>query len=233
MRLFKKIGLISGGGLSYVYVDEKKRGVETHHPEISVKDTSVPHPDLTKIFDNFREPLIGMLGIDLGRGLLLLTAAPDTTIKQRNSVENLTEIIEDARKRLIEKIQVTGVTLSGIEDDKPKILISATLEVANGAKVAINSPLVSVTGSSFGVESRLHSLLEELLDETAKYIDEDKRAQLSLFGSGLDGDGEPGSGAEDPGDEQPEEEKEENEPGSAEPGDEPTARRTRKKKEAA
>lgn len=184
MRTFKKIGLIGGGGLAVLYVEEKKRGVETHYPEVTLKDTSVPHPDLTKIFDDLREPLLALLGVDLGRGLLSIgSAAPgDVTLKQRNAIDVLHDLIETGRKRLIENLEVNTVTISGDGEEKQKILLSGTLVVANGSKVAVNSPLVSLSGSTFGVETTLETILDRLLEETSKYLDEDKRAQLSLFG---------------------------------------------------
>ena len=47
----------------------------------------------------------------------------------------------------------------------------------------MNSPRISVNGDTFGFENALFDLIDEIVEETRKFVIERKSAQLDMFDS--------------------------------------------------
>jgi hypothetical protein len=80
---------------------------------------------------------------------------------------------------LISKISINGISISGA-GDKKGVIIMGSIEAANGAKCAMNSPKISIEGNSFGFEEELEICINKLTQEVYLFLFEGKKAQLTL-----------------------------------------------------
>lgn len=183
---YSKVTLLSGGGLTTTKNVKVEEGGVTNIKEVTTKDPGNPHPDLTGKFEDLKGHLLKALGLDPLSSLLEFGSMPaaKTTAKVKAAVKDLKTTIGRLQTEMESKLEVTQISISGTEE-KPKVIVTGTKECPNGAKSALNSPLISLEGSRFGFEEDLQKDLEALIAEVEKYENEGKRSQLSMdFGEG-------------------------------------------------
>ena len=90
------------------------------------------------------------------------------------------EKVEKAFLDICNKIEVTGVSISGDEQLKGAV-VTGKIESHNGSKCAVNSPRIVFSSDKIGNEKDVEKIVELLTIETYKYLFEGKRAQTSLF----------------------------------------------------
>lgn len=182
------MALISGGGLSYAEIGEKKDGGHTYQHEVTVKSTAVPHPDLTGKFADLKRYILRSMGLDFIPGLIALADDKDVSVKRRNAVTALTDDLTEIGEGIHERLEVTQVSISGT-DEKPKVVLTAKIRTPLGGNVAMNSPLIPLTGTKLGFEGELFDLLEEMAEEVEEFKG-GKHAQLSMDFGGDGGEEE-------------------------------------------
>lgn len=154
IKKYQMVALQSNGGLSWKKLHDKAGDGGESQREVSVKASAIIHPDLKDKFAGLRGYLLDAIGFEMAKG-------------------------SKPRTKVMDKIKVTKVSISGTEE-KPKVVISGKIESPLGSNVALNTPLIPLSGSALGFEAKLQEALEELVDEADKYVVEGKESQLSM-----------------------------------------------------
>lgn len=84
----------------------------------------------------------------------------------------------------IEKLEVDGVTLSGL-DKNFGVVINAQYLASNGLLAKINTPRIKLANTTFGFEEALHAIVKNIEHEVYQYLFYNKRAKLSVFGEDM------------------------------------------------
>ena len=172
------VSLLSGGGLVFTKLVDETEGGVTHQKELNVKNTAVPHPDLTGAFEDLGKFFLRTIGLDPIPTFIGLKDNGET-VKRKNAAKALEEDFVKAHVQILDNLEVTKISLSGSEE-KPKVVISGKIRTPLGGYVAFNSPLISLTGTKLGFEPELYEAIESICEEAEKYDQEKKRAQLEM-----------------------------------------------------
>lgn len=168
-----KAKLASGGGLDVHYEVLEKEGdkhyLNKHHDECA-QDV---HPKLSKLFQELR-PIVGRIFNITSFKTLMETEEFSASDEQKM-------LGEDFAQECLDKIEVRGISLSG-KEDKVGVVITSVYEVANGQKVAINTPRLRLGYETWGFEEELEKIVYGIENEVYEFIFMDKKAELSLFG---------------------------------------------------
>lgn len=191
-----KVKVVSGGGLDVTFEVEEAIGAEVYRENYHLASSKEIHPDLQKLFDRLKPIMARVYHLSFFRSLL---ETPDfkATKKQK-------ELAEEAFKEVVAKLTVTGVSLSG-KDDNVGVVLTGTFTADSNQKMAINSHRMKFNDERYGFEEEMEEIIGEIESEVYAFLFKNKKAQLTLF----DEHGEPYGTQEFNGDE----ETEENEPG--------------------
>lgn len=160
-----------GNGLELKFEIEETTSAEVYHDEKTVKSDKVPHGDLTKILDVFKGHMAEIFYFGV------LKELRDSNVFEVTA--NQAEILNTRYKDLVSKIKITGVSVSGKEENRG-IIITATLKVETGHVVAINSQRIKFNGTKYGFEEDLENLITDLEGEVFEYVINGKQAQLEM-----------------------------------------------------
>ena len=168
-----KVKTAKGGGLDVHYEVNEVEGNENYLNKYHMECAKDIHPDLRKLFERLR-PIVGrVFNITSFRTLI-----ETDEFKAR---EGQKVLAEDFAKECLQNVEVRGVSLSG-KDDNIGVVLTATYEVANGQKTAINTPRLRLDSETWGFEEELESIVAEIEIEVYAFLFKGKKAELSLFG---------------------------------------------------
>jgi len=176
----EKVKSVKGGGLEINYEVEDVIGQEAYHDKDQKKSTKVPHPDLTG--------QLRLLVPMLARVYHFTFIREIVNTPEFKATKDQARLAERAVQGIIEKITVTGVSISG-QDENKGIIITGTF---NGdqlnVKMAINSHRIKFNSTVYGFEDGLEEIITKLTDEVYEYLFEGKQAQLEMFTGAEQGD---------------------------------------------
>jgi hypothetical protein len=169
----EKVKSVKGGGLEISYEVEDVIGQETYHDKDNKKSTKVPHPDLTSQLNLLVPMLARIYHFTFIRDVI---SNAEFKAKPEQS-----RFAEKALQEIMERIKVTGVAVSG-QDENKGIIITGTF---NGdqlnMKMAINSHRIKFNSITYGFEDGLEEIITKLTDEVFEYLFGGKQAQLEIF----------------------------------------------------
>lgn len=189
-----KVKVISGGGLDVHFKVEETCGAEVYRETYHLSSSKDIHPDLQKLFDQLKPIMARVYHLSFFRSLME-TPEFKATKKQQ-------EIAEEAFSKVIAKLNVTGVALSG-KDNNVGVVLTGTFTADSNQKMAINSHRMKFSDSRYGFEEEMESIIGDIESEVYAFLFKGKKAQLELF----DSFGEPCGVQEFNGDNEPEEDK--------------------------
>ena len=187
-----KVKVISGGGLDVTFQVEEVIGAEVYLENYHLASSKEIHPDLKKLFDSLKPIMARIYNLSFFRSLL---KTPDfkATKKQK-------DLAEEAFSEIMNRITITGVSLSG-KDDNVGVILTGTFTADSNQKMAINSHRMKFSDSRYGFEEEMEEIIGEIEREVYAFLFKNKKAQLTLF----DEHGEPFGTQEFNGDESEEE----------------------------
>lgn len=192
--ILSKVKTISGGGLDVHFEVEETCGAEIYRENYHLSSTKEIHPDLQKLFDKLKPIMARVYHLSFFRSLM---ETPDFKATKKQQ-----ELAENAFKEVSEKLNVTGVSLSG-KDDNVGVVLTGTFTADSNQKMAINSHRMKFSDTRYGFEEELEETIGEIEAEVYAFLFKNKRAQLELF----DEYGEPAGVQEFNGDNEPESDK--------------------------
>lgn len=160
-----------GQGLEATFEVQETTGVEVYHDQKTVKSDKTPHPDLTAIIKVFRGHMGEIFYFSTIRELIY------SKVFMPNPSQ--TKILASKYNDLENKITVTGVSVSGKEENKG-LIITAKLKTETGQEVAINSQRIKFNGTKYGFEEDLENLITDLEAEVFEYVINGKQAQIEM-----------------------------------------------------
>lgn len=199
-----KVKVISGGGLDVHFEVEETCGAEIYRENYHLSSTKEIHPDLKKLFDRLKPIMARVYHLSFSRSLME-TPEFKATKKQQ-------ELAEEAFTEVLAKLDVTGISLSG-KDNNVGVVLTGVFTADSNQKMAINSHRMNFSDTRYGFEEEMESIIGDIESEVYAFLFKNKRMQLELF----DEYGEPAGVQEFNGDEEPEEE----EPGLFSDGENP------------
>ena len=167
-----KIKLISGGGLEVQFTLTEIIGADTYKSSQVHKSTKHPHPDLTEPLKKL-SPMVAHVYNFLVFRDVVLKKDFKADVSQKKFIETATDLI-------IDKINVTGFSLSG-EEAKKGVVITSTIACDNNQRSAINTPRILLSGSSRGWEELLTELIDEITEEAYEFIYNNKVENPEMF----------------------------------------------------
>jgi len=168
----KKIKIGSAGGLEIDYDLTEVIGGESYQSSQNQKSSKEPHPDLAENLFKMAPMVAQIFGFTLAREVVFKKEF-DANISQK-------EYISKAVDELTENIKVTGVSISGKEDNIG-VVITCSYAVDNRQRVALNTPRIMLKGTSRGFEEKLGELIESLKDEAYEFVFNRKVANPEIF----------------------------------------------------
>lgn len=171
----KKLKVNSDFDVEIEYLNEIPDDETTRKRVYSFEEKKMrPHDDMLELLKKMKR----MLAFHLG--LTKLEAMVNS--KDFNATKEQKKILKKEMDEVLDKINITGIFLSGEALEKVKITGSY-----DGIGTA--SKLFSLEGESQGFEEEAKTIVKALEQEAYEYIFELKRAQLELFGQG-EGEGD-------------------------------------------
>jgi hypothetical protein len=130
--------------------------VEQGHDIISVKYANLAHPDLLSAMDR------------LVPHFTLLCELPESE-KLRSMLAPGGTAVEDINSDDFPKVQVTGFSIGGNEDDVSLVIIGGRL-LNNGKQININSPCVRYDEEEYEYAGELSLAIQEVEDEIRQFL---------------------------------------------------------------
>lgn len=167
-----KVKVINGGGLDVHFEVEEACGAEVYRENYHLTSGKEIHPDLQKLFDKLKPIMARVYHLSFFRSLM---ETPDfkATKKQK-------ELAEEAFKEVIDKLRVTGVSLSG-KDDNVGVVLTGTFTADSNQKMAINSHRMKFNSERYGFEEEMEEIVGEIESEVYEFLFNNKKAQLEIF----------------------------------------------------
>lgn len=162
---------VKGQGLEAHWETEETKGAEVYHDKNNRKSDRVPHEDLSNILRVFRGYMAQVHYYSVINELV------DSKVFLATPAQ--IKILKNKYKDLESKISITGISISG-KDDNKGIIITATLKTGTGHVTAINSQRLKYNGTHYGFEEDLENLITDLESEVFEYIINGKAAQLEM-----------------------------------------------------
>lgn len=167
-----KVKVINGGGLDVHFEVEEACGAEVYRENYHLTSGKEIHPDLQKLFDKLKPIMARVYHLSFFRSLM---ETPDfkATKKQK-------ELAEEAFKEVIDKLRVTGVSLSG-KDDNVGVVLTGTFTADSNQKMAINSHRMKFNSERYGFEEEMEEIVGEIESEVYEFLFNGKKSQLEIF----------------------------------------------------
>lgn len=189
-----KVKVISGGGLDVHFEVEETCGAEVYRETYHLSSSKEIHPDLQRLFDQLKPIMARVYHLSFFRSLME-TPEFKATKKQQ-------ELAEEAFSEVIAKLNVTGVALSG-KDNNVGVVLTGTFTADSNQKMGINSHRMKFSDTRYGFEEEMEEIIGKIETEVYAFLFKNKRAQLELF----DSYGEPCGVQDFNGDNEPESDK--------------------------
>lgn len=174
----KKLKLMKGGGIEIKYTLNDKDDHATHQEENLKKSTKEPHPDMKDALKELREFVASTHNMMPHKALSHLKA----TAKVEESIKNLSAVFAEVENETLEKIKISGISLSGDENNRGVVIMA--VNEFNKEKIALNTPLIRLAGDKWGWEVKLNDIVDSLINEASEFIFNGKAEQLEMdFGS--------------------------------------------------
>lgn len=170
-----KVKMTPQGADVHFTVDTMEDG-EVFNETGSETSTREPSRDLTVHLETMRPFVAQVFGYTKVRELIKSLSLPAKSTKE----------LEQTVQSLIDCIKVTGISVSGMDENKGAI-ITAKLTVASGQVVAINTPRITFGSTTYGFEEVLGKLCSAVEEESYQFVFEGKSAppaQLNIFAGG-------------------------------------------------
>ena len=168
-----KVKLVKNGGLDVHFEVVEVFGDETYTNKYHIESAKDIHPDLAKQFKLLR-PI-------MGRIFNLTSYLSMVECKDFNASKAQVDYARDFASKVLENIEVRGVSLSG-KDDNIGVVLTGQYMVSNNMQTCINSPKIKIDGDHFGFEQDLYDILSMIESEVYAFLFKGKKAQLELFG---------------------------------------------------
>lgn len=167
-----KVKMISKGGLDVHFEVEDVCGAEVYRENYHVASSKEIHPDLRKLFDGLKPILARVYHLSFFRSLM---DTPDfkATKKQR-------ELAEETFKEVIAKLNVTGVSFSG-KDNNVGVVLTGTFTADSNQKMDINSHRMKLKEERYGFEQEMEDIIGSIESEVYQFLFKNKKAQMELF----------------------------------------------------
>lgn len=167
-----KVKVINGGGLDVHFEVEEACGAEVYRENYHLTSGKEIHPDLQKLFDKLKPIMARVYHLSFFRSLM---ETPDfkATKKQK-------ELAEEAFKEVIDKLRVTGVSLSG-KDDNVGVVLTGTFTADSNQKMPINSHRMKFNSERYGFEEEMEEIVGEIESEVYEFLFNGKKSQLEIF----------------------------------------------------
>lgn len=167
-----KVKTISDGGLDVHFEVEEACGAEIYRENYHVCSTKEIHPDLQKLFDKLKPIMARVYHLSFFRSLL---ETPDFKATKKQC-----ELAESAFSEVLKKLNVTGISLSG-KDDNVGVVLTGTFTADSNQKMAINSHRMKFKDSRYGFEEEMEEIVGEIESEVYAFLFKNKKAQLEIF----------------------------------------------------
>lgn len=167
-----KVKTISDGGLDVHFEVEEVCGAEIYRENYHVCSTKEIHPDLQKLFDKLKPIMARVYHLSFFRSLL---ETPDF-----KATKEQCELAESAFSEVLKKLNVTGISLSG-KDDNVGVVLTGTFTADSNQKMAINSHRMKFKDSRYGFEEEMEEIIGEIESEVYAFLFKNKKAQLEIF----------------------------------------------------
>jgi hypothetical protein len=172
-----KVKRFPNGGLEAHFITEERDGSEIYQDTHIKKCTKVQHKDLDAALDRLRPHMSRVMGDHWIKAVMTSTELKEG---EKKAFDQLQKIIDSGLKTQEDKIEITGISISG-KEEKRNVIITAKRYMDNKKVIAINSPLIALNGTVFGFEVDLQQDIDEIIEETEAYLFKGKKAQLDLF----------------------------------------------------
>ena len=167
-----KVKTISDGGLDVHFEVEEVCGAEIYRENYHVCSTKEIHPDLQKLFDKLKPIMARVYHLSFFRSLL---ETPDF-----KATKEQCELAESAFSEVLKKLNVTGISLSG-KDDNVGVVLTGTFTADSNQKMAINSHRMKFKDSRYGFEEEMEEIIGEIESEVYQFLFKGKKCQMELF----------------------------------------------------
>lgn len=170
--LLSKVKVISGGGLDVHFETEEVCGAEVYRETYHLSSSKEIHPDLKKLFDQLKPIMARVYHLSFFRSLM---ETPDF-----KATKNQQELAEEAFKEVMVKLNVTGISLSG-KDDNVGVVLTGTFTADSNQKMAINSHRMRFSDERYGFEEEMERIIGEIESEVYQFLFKGKKCQMELF----------------------------------------------------
>lgn len=168
-----KLNRIKNGGLHIEYetkhVEESSTFINNEKTDSSIE----PHEDLLVKVRALKPYLCEVIGFND-----VLKVINHEDFKSSKPQQKTAEIAYDNRMK---DVEITGFSINGY-DKKRNVIISGKLTIQKLGVVALNTPRIKFSNDLYGWEDELEEIINDLQSEAYKYLFEQKRAQLKMFG---------------------------------------------------
>jgi hypothetical protein len=176
---FKSIKTLNSGGayIEFEYYFPVSNDGQTD--EFKMKRTLNVHEDMMRLFKSLKPMVLRTEEIDFR---LMVTTAEQAGI---NNLDTLSKIAEGMTVQAMSKIEITGISISG-QDEARKCVIKYK-KIDGSKKISGRcTTAIQLSASTYGFEEDLIEKVDEIIEETYKYIYENKhsdfeQSELSLF----------------------------------------------------
>lgn len=167
-----KVKVINGGGLDVQFEVDEACGAEVYRENYHLTSGKEIHPDLQKLFDRLKPIMARVYHLSFFRSLMDMPEFKATK-KQK-------EMAEEGFKEVIDKLRVTGVALSG-KDDNVGVVLTGTFTADSNQKMAINSHRMKFNSERYGFEEEMEEIVGEIESEVYEFLFNGKKSQLEIF----------------------------------------------------
>lgn len=170
----KSIKIASDGKVEISFITSNGEEGRASYDELVMISDRYPHPDLKEAIRKLNIPLADANGLRPYRELPHI--APGKLEKW--DAKEVQSILETLDTQVYASVIPSGISLSG-KDHSLAVVITGKHEV-HGTAVAMNSPRIHVNGDTFGFESSVFEIVDEIIEEARKFVIERKSAQGEL-----------------------------------------------------
>jgi hypothetical protein len=144
--------------------------------KITRESSITPHPDLLNCFKELKTFLADCWGFN---AIDIISSSNKLSDMQKTSFTHLKNIFIKLKEEMLESIDVSGISISG-EDEKKGLVITGKKKASNGKIMAMNSPLIILSQTSFGFEPAIEEIYDKINSEVYEFLFNGKEAQLKL-----------------------------------------------------
>lgn len=167
-----KVKVIAGGGLDVHYEVEEACGEEVYRENYHLSSSKMIHPDLQNLFNKLKPIMARVYHLSFFRSLL---KTPDFKATKAQK-----EFAEEAFAEVLKKLNVTGVSISG-KDDNVGVVLTGTFTADSNQKMAINTHRMKYSENRYGFEEEMESIIGDIETEVYAFLFKNKKAMLELF----------------------------------------------------